>query len=187
MAILDTPYQTAAEMTAACEAMAPLMQEFLDKEAISPRLRSVLDLMAEGMSLAQILEISPRHLDALFIEASNYLKTGHVAEAQPLFELLVRLDPLAARSVYGLALCTELSGDIERAGKLYIQFLALDATHVDGYMRLATCLKAEGNLSEAEACFGTAANLARAGHGSDKQAADADAAAAALRATLKHS
>lgn len=185
MAILETPFKNATEMKAACEAMAPLMQDFLDSEAISPRLRSVLELMAQGMNLAQILEISPQHLDALFIEANNYLKTGHVAEARMLFEVLVRLDPLAARSIYGLALCHELGGDIERAGKLYIQFLALDATHVDGYVRLAACLKAEGNLAEAEACFGTAANLARAGHGTEKQAAEADAAAAALRAALQ--
>lgn len=187
MAILETPYRNAAAMQAACEAMAPLMQDFLDSKAISPRLRSILDLMAEGMNLAQILEISPAHLDALFIEASNYLKTGHVAEAQPLFEVLVRLDPLAARSIYGLALCHELAGDIERAGKLYIQFLALDATHVDGYLRLASCLKAEGNLTEAEACFGTAANLARAGHGTERQAAEAEANAAALRAAIQQS
>ena len=165
MGILDGKTPTPEEAIEAIKIIGPHFDAWLNGPDISPRMKSIIELMGEGMSLAQILDISTPQLDALFIEGTRLIQAGETRKARDLLTGLYQLDPLTARTIYALALTVQLEGEHEKAGKLYIQFLALDATNVEGYLRLGECFLANGEVQHAIDSFGTAINLAKAGHG----------------------
>ncbi|WP_181705338.1 hypothetical protein [Chthonobacter rhizosphaerae] len=169
MAIMDGLPGSQNDTMAAHTAMSPLFTEWSEGGDISPRVKSIIDLMGEGMSLAQIHGITRRQLDALFIEASRLLQAGKTGSARDILVRLFQLDPLTARTLYALGLCAQVEGDPETAGRLYIHFLGLDATNVDGYLRLAECFLANGEVQHAADTFDTALALAGAGHGTAAQ------------------
>lgn len=169
MAILDGPTPTADNAIEALKVLGPKFDAWLNSDAVTPRMKSIIDLMSEGLSLAQILDVSKEHLDALFVEATRLIQSGQPAKARDMLTGLYQLDPLASRTLYALGLTYQLEGDHEKAGKIYIQFLALDATNVEGYLRLAECFLATGEPKNAVDTFGTAIALAKAGHGTAAQ------------------
>ncbi|MNL48429.1 hypothetical protein D3C87_1712880 [compost metagenome] len=67
-----------------------------------------------------------------------------------------------------------MDADLERAAYFYLNFLALDATNPEGYLRLGECLMSAGELEEARASIQTALEFAREGKGRPGNAAQAE-------------
>lgn len=135
---------------------------------LTPRVRHVLDLMGQGVSLGQIAGIETKERDAILLQACRLLQSGDARKARDLLIPLFRLEPLDARVVYVIAATCQSTGDIATAGKIYVHFLALDATNVEGYLRLAECFLAAGEAENAADMFTVAISLSEAGHGDEK-------------------
>lgn len=143
-------------MQAASDALGKIMEgpDFAGKK--------ILDLMGQGLSLGDILDISERQLDAVSIQATQFLEAGNIAAARELFTLIVRLQPMEARYTYGLATTYQLEGNYRSAGRLYAIYLGLDADCVHGRLRLAECLLGAGEHQDAAAMFRSVVNDKRA-------------------------
>ena len=72
---------------------------------------------------------------------------------------------LAGGDDHALAATFQAQDAWPTAGKLYVHFLALDATNPDGYLRLGECFLAAREIEEARTCFENARRLAADGHG----------------------
>lgn len=128
----------------------------------------VMQLVKEGLSPADIFDISKDQLDALFTHGLQMVQSGELQKARDVFFRLVQLEGTDERFIYALATTYQLEGDFHTAGKLYIQFLALDATNAEGYLRLGECFLSNQEYDHAESMFRTAMKEAQRGNGDDK-------------------
>lgn len=174
MSILDGMISSEDEMKTALTIAATTMDMVLSQVEMSPNARKVLDLMGEGLSLADIFDITREQREALMALGAQLLKTGDTEKARIVLSRLHLLEPMDARPIFLLAVASQMDGAYADAGKLYVQFLARRATHVDGYLRLGECFLGNGELAEGLNCFRTARNLCQAGHGSPRELADAE-------------
>ncbi|MEJ1160515.1 hypothetical protein [Prosthecomicrobium sp. N25] len=172
MSILDGLPSSPAEWENAMGIMVPRMAEFLEKADLTPRQRSVIEHMRDGMSLGEILGFKPEHRDALFVQSYRLLEAGEPAKARDVLTVLYQLEPLDARTIFALAGTYQLQGDYATAGKLYVHFLALDATNGAGHLRLGECFLANQEYESAGDCFTNARDFAN-------RSKDADTAARA--------
>lgn len=131
----------------------------------NPEVAKLLELMGEGYSLADLLDLGDQHKEALFQLGCRLLTSGQSDQAAAIFTTLSLLDPLEARALYGLGVTEQCRGNLRAAAQLFIQFLALDATNPDGYLRLGECLIAAKEIEEARAALQTALKLAEHGYG----------------------
>jgi tetratricopeptide (TPR) repeat protein len=128
----------------------------------------IVELMKEGLSLGDIADIPVEQYDALFSAAGTLLASGNIAQARDMYWMLCRLQPLEERFTYGLAASYQLDGDMRSAGRLYTMYLALNATCIDGRLRLAECFFGAGEHQRALEMFHSAASQAREDGADDK-------------------
>jgi tetratricopeptide (TPR) repeat protein len=156
---------TEAEMKNAMELAAKVVELSMPRLKFTPKQQSVIDLVKEGMSLADILDITQEERDAMFVQGAQLIQHGELRKARDVLSLLYHLEPLDARVIYALAMTFQLEGDLARAAKLYVQFLALDATNADGSLRLGECHLAAKEFDTAAGCFRVAIAECDRGHG----------------------
>jgi len=166
MSVLDSLPCSENQRNEMLKIAAPMVAAFLSNMDLTPHQRSVFDLMAEGLSLADILRISKEHRDALLQAGCRLLRAGELDSARATLTILLQLEPLDSRAIYALAAVMQTQGDYGAAAKLYISFLALDATNPEGYLRLGECLLANNEYGEATESFRIANRLCEGGHGS---------------------
>jgi tetratricopeptide (TPR) repeat protein len=176
MALLDGMPSTKAEWESALAAAAPLMQQFVESEQMTPKMRSVIDMMSEGLSLADIMQLTPAHRDALVLYAARTIQAGDLAKAADFLEMLYRMDAFDARVPYMLGAIRQHQGDHVQAARLYIGHLALNATNHEVHHRLGECFLAAREHQNALDCFEAAEALAETA---------GDKAAAAKSATMQ--
>ena len=153
MSILDGMPTSIDEFNAANEWAAPFIEKALGKLNLTREAKSVLDLMKEGVPLKSILNISDKERDALFLAACRAFQFGEIVKARDTLVQLYLLDNLDARVLYVLASTYKAEGKISTAAKIYLHFLALDATNADGYLRLGECFLAAKEFEQAEETF----------------------------------
>ena len=129
--------------------------------------------MMAGATPAQSLGLKRADLDALYGVAFASLTSGDMQRADDLFMYLCLLDPLEARYRYCLGVIAQQRGTFDLAVEHFINFLALDATNADGYLRLGECYAALGNKTEAREAFEIAAAEAAKGNGDAAALAEA--------------
>jgi len=181
MSILDGMPSSEAELKTAMAIADPAIERFLGELNLTPRQQSVIDLLKEGFSLADIYRISREERDALFLKGGRLIQVGHFQKARDCLTYLYQLEPLDARVIYAIAVTYQAEGDVSRAAKLYVQFLALDATNAEGYLRLGECLMAAGEYDDAADSFKIAKAECERGNGTRSAAALADKMLAELR------
>ncbi len=168
MSILDglpTPKQVQDAMKIA----APMMDQLLTD--LPPKEQSIIDLMKKGLPLADIFALTKQQRDAMFLKGCRMIQVGLTQKARDWLTVVHTLDPLDQRVIYAIASTYQLEGDVGTAAKLYIQFLALNATNAEGYLRLGECFLAAGEFDKAQASFGFAKVQCERGCGSDRAAA----------------
>ncbi|MCL3883290.1 tetratricopeptide repeat protein [Marivita sp. GX14005] len=116
-------------------------------------LRDGLQRLRDGETLAQIMGLTAEDLEVLYALGIRQIEARDLDKAADTFANLGQIDPLEARHRYCMALVLQLQGKLQPAAHMYMQFLALDATNPDGYMRLAELHLAAGELDEAKALF----------------------------------
>jgi tetratricopeptide (TPR) repeat protein len=166
MSILDGMISSQAELAQVLGTSLAVTNHILKDVPFSEGARSVLELMGEGLSLADIFDITKEERDLVFANACRMVQTGERDKARDLLIRLNQLEPMDERPIYVLATIFQMEGKVETAGKLYVHFLALDATNVNGYLRLGECLLAAREVENAIAIFETAINLIAKGKGS---------------------
>jgi thioredoxin-like negative regulator of GroEL len=165
MPILDGMPSSVAELNDAMGAAGPLVERILGEGKFTPKQQSVIDLVKGGMSLGDILKITKEEREVMYVQGCRLIQVGEVVQARNLLTVLYMFDPLEARVIYALATTFQLQGDVAHAAKLYVQFLALDATNADGYLRLGECHLTAGELQAAAGLFRAAKGEADRGNG----------------------
>lgn len=178
--ILDGMPSNPAELNEALKFANPLIEQVLEKMELTERQRDAIELMKEGLSLADILGFTKQHRDAMLVQGARLLQSGDVKKARDAFTTLYQLEPMDERVIYMLANTHQVDGDFETAGKLYITFLALDATNPEGYLRLGECFLGAKEYSNAQDTFEIAMNTARR-QNDEKAAAHAEKMLAVVR------
>ena len=148
-------------MKAAADFMA-MIERDVDLGEAAPLLQG----LKEGLTIAQTLGISRDELEVIYAVGFNLLNNGELDKAKDVFTQLVMMDGIEAKYQYCLGYVFQQQGDIQTAAKMYINFLALDATNPEGYLRLGECLLAAGEKDEAANAFRVAEAEAAKGNGS---------------------
>lgn len=174
MSILDGFPTSAKDADHLMQAVGIVTEQLFDVSSASPRAQSILSLLGEGLSLADIFSITQDERDAVLLLACRQMQAGDIASAKPLLTRLVMLEPTDGRALYALAVAHQAGGDPVVAGKLFVYAIALDATNPEGYLRLGECLLANREVEAARGCFEGAKILARSGHGTKAQVDHAD-------------
>jgi tetratricopeptide (TPR) repeat protein len=173
MSILDGLPSTEAELKDALEIGDKVFARALPRLNLTPKQQSVIDLVREGMSLADIMDITQQERDAMFVQGARMIQHGELQKARDVLSLLHVLEPLDAKVIYAIAMTYQLEGDVAHAAKLYVQFLSLNATNAEGYLRLGECLLAAKETDEAASCFRTAKAESDRGNGTPETRARA--------------
>ena len=87
--------------------------------------------------------------DAAFAEGQTLFEAKKYAEAAPVFERVVAVDPANANAWYRLAASRRQSGHCDTAVPAYRRYLSLVATQPDPYYGLGLCLRDIGERAEA--------------------------------------
>lgn len=174
MSILDGMPTTEKELVAGIEFASPILNKAIEDAKFPERVHSVLDLMKEGLSLGDIMGLTKQHRDALLLQGCRYLQLGDLAKGRDILTQLYQIEPMDERTIYALATSYQLEQNFAAAGKLYVLFLALDATNPEGHLRLGECFLGAKEYDNAESSFSIAHNFA-------KSAGKADCAALAAK------
>lgn len=178
--ILDGLPRTQAELQEAHLASAIQFGEIVAQADLTARSRSIIDAMGEGRSLGDVLGITREERDALLVHGFRQLQQGDAAGAQVTLTQLYHIEPMDERVIYALAATYQAQEQYAAAAKLYLCFLAYDATNPQGYLRIAECFLAAREYPEAEAYI-EAARVQAAGSACE---ADVDRHAGALSAAI---
>ncbi len=166
MSILDMGFDTREEFIVGLELAAPAIDGLFEEFGWADE--NFTKLLKAGYSPYEILAMDKEHLNAMFLSGFQYLSAGNLQRAKDTFQLLTQLDPMDERFIFALASAYQLENDYSAAGKLYVFFIALNATDVDGYLRLGECLMGAHEYEEADDVFKTAVALCEKGHGNDE-------------------
>jgi uncharacterized protein HemY len=161
MSILDGMPSNEAQLKGAVEFANPIIEQAIAKLNLTERQQSAGELMKEGLSIADIMGISKQHRDAMLVQGIRLLQAGDVGKARDALTTLYQMEPLDERVIYALANTYQVEGDFAAAGKLYVTFLALDATNPEGYLRLGECFLGAKEYGNATDTFEIALNTAR--------------------------
>jgi len=172
MSILDGMISSEADLKKALEFAIPFTDEFIKTTKLTKKQKSVIDQMKEGIPLATIFDISKEEREALYTHGCRLMQAGDFIHAKAVLTKLYELYPLDARVIYALASIFQIENNFGAAGKLYVYFLALDATNADGYLRLGECFLGAKEYTEALGTFRTALKISEK-HGSERTTAHA--------------
>jgi tetratricopeptide (TPR) repeat protein len=176
MSIVDGMPRSRAELQKATELAAPMIAQIIDAANLSPKARSILDLVAQGLSIADICDITAEERDAMFMKGCRLIQAGELEKGREWLAFLHQLEPMDARVIYAIGLTYQTEGNIRAAAQSYVHFIARDAANPEGHLRLAECLLSAREYDPAIAHFRTAGNLCERGKG--------DAATAAYAAKM---
>jgi tetratricopeptide (TPR) repeat protein len=166
MSILDGAYKSKEEFLDGLTVASAIFGEFVKQNDLEDD--EFLNLLQEGLSPSEIFDIPKRHLEALYSYAIQFMANGELQKARDLFTALCQWDYMDERYIYGLATTYQVAGEVKQAAQLYLQFLALDATNAEGYLRLGECLLMASELDEALSAFETAQGEAERGNGNQE-------------------
>lgn len=173
MSILDGMPRTAAELTAAVEMAAPMIDRYLDAIDLTPKSKEVIELLKQGLSLADIYGITKEERNALLQKGYQYIRAGKLEKARDWLLGVYQLETLDPRVLYALGVTFQLQGDVAPAAKLYVCSIVLDAENPENYLRLGECLLTAREYEPAIECFQLAKKLCDAGKGNANAAAHA--------------
>lgn len=180
--ILDGLPRTQTELQEAHLASAIVFGESVAEADLTPRSRSIVEAMGQGLSLGDALGISLAERDALLVHGFRQLQQGDAAGAQVTLTQLYHIEPTDERVIYALAATYQTQEQYAAAAKLYLCFLAYDATNPQGYLRIAECFLAVREYPEAEAYIEAARVQAAGTPAQDEVGRHADALSAAIPA-----
>ena len=161
--ILDNMVENEEQLKSVMAVASGVTAELLEELGLHDN--EVVKLMKEGLSPADIFGISKEQLDGLFVHGIDLVQSGEFLKARDIFIRLCQLESLDERFIYALATTYQLEGRFEIAGKIYMQFLALDATSAEGYLRLGECFLGNQEYDHAASSFRTARREAERGNG----------------------
>jgi tetratricopeptide (TPR) repeat protein len=139
MSIIDGMLRSEAELHNVLELAAPIVEQMIGAAGLSPKAQSILDLMAQGLSLADICDITSEQRDAMFIKGCRLIQAGDIEKARDWLMFLHQLEPMDAKVVYAIALTYQTEGNIRAAAQCYVHFIARNATNPEGHLRLGEC------------------------------------------------
>jgi tetratricopeptide (TPR) repeat protein len=168
MSILDGLSKDDGEIEGASKYAFAVIESYLEQNPLAPRVQAAIDGLKDGLPLSSVLRVTDEECGALFDQACRDIQFGEIKRARDALLLLHVLQPLEARFVYVLGTTFQISGDPATAGKLYIQFLARDATNPDGYLRLGECFLSNKEYDMARDTFQLAIEHASHGSSPDK-------------------
>jgi tetratricopeptide (TPR) repeat protein len=176
MSIVDGMPRSRAELQKLLELTAPVVQKIIDALDLPPEAKAVMEQVQKGHPLADIYGLTQEERDAMFVRGCQLLQAGEVEKARDWFIFLHQLDPLDKRMIYAVATIFQTQGDFSRAAKLYVHFIAFDATNPEGHLRLAECFLSAREYDLAIEHFRIAKVMCERGYG--------NAAAAELAARM---
>jgi tetratricopeptide (TPR) repeat protein len=166
MSILDGPSKDAMDM--ANRLFDPVVSTAIATLRLTPLQKRGLEALKKGIPLGAVLKITPEQRDAMLIRGSDLLRAGHFDAARGVLIAAFATHPYDARIIYALALTYQLSGEIEKAAKLFLVFVALEALNPEGHLRLGECLLNAREYDKAREFFFVASRLGAKGRGSAK-------------------
>ena len=129
------------------------LQEQLDANAAALR---------NGEMLAELYDISVSTIEEVYTVAYQLLVTKRFALGLPAAIWLASVKPCEARFHFIAASCLQQLGEHEMAARFYAQSLIMAGDDAASIFRLAECLWALGEKSEARKLFDTVVDLGRA-------------------------
>lgn len=161
--ILDGMPTTEEDMQKAFEFAGNAYEHFLENSEFGQQLKDshVLKLMREeGLTLAEAIDMPKEQLEAVYALGHQQLVAGDSKKAQDTFMQLIQFDPMDERYIYCFGVACQMNGKYAEAAKVFVQFLARDATNPEGYLRLGECFMHSGELENAREVFDLAGALA---------------------------
>lgn len=160
--ILDGLPKSEAEIREIQESSAALVGQYMASAELTPKSREIFERLGGGESLADIMGITKEQRDALLVQGYRQFQGGDIAGAQNTLTQLYHFEPTDERVIYALAATYQAQEKYAEAGKLYVTFLAFDATNPQGYLRIGECFLANREFDDAKAYF-EAAKIQAAG------------------------
>jgi tetratricopeptide (TPR) repeat protein len=174
MSILNSRFTDAEMMEGAIKESNAFVEQVLEKTGLDERQQSILELLGEGLSLGDIMGIKKEHRDVLINQAAIFIQAGELDKARDILGQIIQFEPTEERALYLSGIVFQLQSDLERAAFCYLQFLALDATNPEGYLRLGECLMSAGEYENARHALDSALEFAREGKGRPGNAEQAE-------------
>lgn len=185
MGLLDGMPRSAEDYRAGAESAADIMNRYFDRHPETPKVASLRKRLMAGETPAMIAGINGEEIDAILAMGGKFLKAGQMDQAKDWLAFAALLDPYEPRGLYMLGMVFQIEGDLQVAARLYINFIAFDATNPEGFLRLGECLLANGETEAARGCFDMADTLCEKGHGSANARDHAKRMLAAMPAQAK--
>ena len=101
----------------------------------------------------RILEVEPRHADALHRLGQLLAAKGDFAAAKRLFRTLTTVRPDAAKAWQCLGQVCESLGQHEEALRQHLEFMRLTPDQPDGFVAVARCMAKLGRMAEINAAL----------------------------------
>ena len=165
MSILDGLPRSEAEAKKFVALANATAKRTLDAMSLSAKARGITDLLPKGASPANMCDITSQERDALFAEGCRLVQAGEVDKGRNWLMPVYLLDPLDARVIYVIAVTYQMQGNVGLAAKLYVLFIALNATNPEGHLRLGECLLSAREYDLAVQEFQIASDLCGRGKG----------------------
>jgi predicted TPR repeat methyltransferase len=117
--------------------------------------------LAEAQQLyARVLDVAPRHPDALHYTGLLAHQQGRGDEAVALIEQSLALAPDQADWHSNYAIVLQSRGSFDEAISEYVRAISIDPKHANAHSNLGVLLRVTGKSDEAEAAYRTAIKLA---------------------------
>lgn len=110
-------------------------------------------------ALKQLLQVSPKHADALHLAGLVAYQSGRAAEAASLMGKSLKLERGNANCHSNLGLALQAQGKLSEAVASYRQAIALQPGHAQAHCNLANALQLQGLLERAGESYGRALAL----------------------------
>jgi Flp pilus assembly protein TadD len=101
----------------------------------------------------RILEVEPRHADALHRLGQLLAAKGDFVAAKRLFRILTTVRPDAAKAWQCLGQVCESLGQHEEALRQHLEFMRLQPDQPDGFIAVAKCMAKLGRMAEVNAAL----------------------------------
>ena len=129
---------------------------------LQEQLESNASALRNGEMLADLFDIPDDTIEEAYAAAYQLLMSGRVGLGMPVAIWLASVKPCEARFHFIAASCLQQLGEHEMAARFYAQSLIMAGDDAASIFRLAECLWALGEKSEARKLFDTVVDLGRA-------------------------
>jgi hypothetical protein len=131
----------------------------IDPRCIPDLLQQATELHRQGQSAdaeigyRRILEVEPKHADALHRLGQLLAAKGDFAAAKRMFRILTTVRPDAAKAWQCLGQVCESLGQHEEALRQHLEFLRLQPDLPDGFVAVGRCMVKLGRMAEVNAAL----------------------------------